>query len=136
MTAGGGCECGAFRYEIDGDPKAVIVCHCTHCQRQSGSAFRMSMIIVADQFRPLQGTLKSFSRLADSGSSMNCHFCPECGNRIYNQKTGGENVVILKPGTLDNPKAVMPSRHLWTSEKQNWIELTGLPASDRQPCKS
>ncbi len=133
MTASGGCECGAFRYEIDGAPKAVIVCHCTHCQRQSGSAFGMSMVLAANQFQLLHGVLKSFSRQADSGSTINCYFCPECGNRIYNQKTGGESVVILKPGTLDNPKAITPSRQLWTSEKQNWIELSDLVAFEYQP---
>ncbi len=93
----------------------------------------MSMVIAADQFTSLRGELKSFGRIAASGSTMNCYFCPQCGTRIYNQKTGGENVVILKPGTLDDPKSIKPSRQLWTSEKQDWIELSGLAAFDQQP---
>lgn len=46
----GGCECGAAKYEIHGEPKAIVICHCTSCQRQSGSAFGMSMVVTSDQF--------------------------------------------------------------------------------------
>ncbi len=133
MTAKGGYECGAFRYAVDGEPKAVVVCHCTHCQRQSGSAFGMSMVIGSDKFHVVQGELASFSRPADSGNTLICYFCPHCGTRIYNQKQGGAAVVILKPGTLDDPKAVTPARQLWASEKQNWVNLLELPSFEQQP---
>lgn len=132
MTAKGGCECGAFRYAVDGEPKTVVVCHCTHCQRQSGSAFGMSMVIDSDQFHVVQGELASFSRPADSGTTMICHFCPQCGTRIYNQKHGVAAVIILKPGTLDDAKPVTPARQVWASEKQHWVELIELPSFERQ----
>lgn len=133
MTKYGGCECGAFRYSLTGEAKTVVICHCRQCQRQSGSAFGMSMVVVSDQFEPILGRLKSFTRRAGSGNVLRCFFCPECGTRIYNRKEGGPDVVILKPGTLDDPRDVLPSRQLWSSEKQDWVEFPGLPGFDRQP---
>ena len=46
----GGCQCGAVRYEVTGPPIKLYVCHCTECQRQSGSAFGMSFICAESQF--------------------------------------------------------------------------------------
>jgi hypothetical protein len=93
----------------------------------------MSMVLGADQFGLLQGQMKSFARVTESGATMNCFFCPDCGNRIYNQKSGAESVVILKPGMLDDPGTIAPSRQLWTEKKQGWIELPGLEGFKRQP---
>ena len=47
----GGCQCGAIRYEVIGEPRQVVVCHCTDCQRQSGSAFGMTMVVDEVDFR-------------------------------------------------------------------------------------
>ncbi len=48
----GGCQCGNIRYEVVGTPKQLVVCHCTDCQRQSGSAFGPGfsrwLLLVAD----------------------------------------------------------------------------------------
>ena len=46
----GGCQCAKVRYRVDGQPVAVGVCHCTECQRQSGSAFGMSFIVPKESF--------------------------------------------------------------------------------------
>jgi hypothetical protein len=63
----GGCQCGTIRYRVDAEPIAVGICHCTECQKQSGSAFGMSLIIAKDSFQVLRGTLKTFTRPSDSG---------------------------------------------------------------------
>jgi hypothetical protein len=44
-----GCQCGAVRYQVEGDPLAVVICLCTECQRQSGSAFGMSFAVRRQQ---------------------------------------------------------------------------------------
>jgi hypothetical protein len=49
----GGCQCGKVRYRLDGEPLALTMCHCTECQRQSGSAFGMSLGVASDSFRLL-----------------------------------------------------------------------------------
>lgn len=128
----GGCECGAVRYQVEGEPKAVVVCHCRNCQRQSGGAFGMSMVFSADQFVCESGELASFERPTKSGVTMQGHFCPKCGTRIYNRKVG-VTVIILKPGTLDDTYEVRPTLQLWTSRKQSWFDLPQLKGFEEQP---
>jgi len=78
----GGCQCGAVRYRVVGEPVMVGVCHCMQCQRQSGSAFGMSFIVPKEAFELLSGSLKTFTRTSDSSRPVVCAFCPECGTRI------------------------------------------------------
>lgn len=61
-TQFGGCECWAFRYRVEGEPKAVVVCHWRNRQCQSGAAFGMSMMISVDQFICDSGELAWFER--------------------------------------------------------------------------
>ena len=79
----GGCQCGQVRYELTGEPIRLIACHCTECQRQSGSAFGMSMLVRQDDLK-ISGVTKSFVRVVDSGNENIAVFCPDCGVRIHN----------------------------------------------------
>jgi hypothetical protein len=123
----GGCQCGHVRYEIEGAPLGLAVCHCNGCQRQSGSAFGMSLAISGDQFSLLRGGLKSFEVDCDSGRRKTCSFCPECGVRIHHRDEDGH--LSIKAGTLDDRTMLWPDAHYWTAEKQAWVEIPdGVPA--------
>lgn len=117
----GGCQCGAVRYTLNAEPMRVMACHCTECQRQSGSAFGMSMLVKRSDL-VVTGTLKSFTRTADSGNANTGAFCPECGNRIYNVPGYAEDRLVLKPGTLDDTSWVHPQAFIWMKSAQSWIE--------------
>ena len=84
----GGCQCGAIRYEITGSPAAVYACHCTECQRQSGSAFAMAAVIPQQHFRITKGNPKMFARKTSPSKTMECWFCPDCGTRLYHVPGG------------------------------------------------
>jgi hypothetical protein len=129
----GGCQCGRVRYLFTGEPLMLAICHCTECQRQSGSAFGMSMI-VPDANLSVEGELKSFERSSDSGRPVRCYFCPECGTRIYHKVTYVQGMTNLKPGTLDDTSWLAPRVQSWTSTKQPWVPLVdGLPQHPTQP---
>ena len=115
----GGCHCGKVRYRIDGEPLNLAVCHCTECQRQSGSAFGMSLAVKSEDFRLLSGDLQRFTTLCDSGRTKDCTFCPACGTRIHHQVVNG--VLSVKAGTLDDTSWLSPSAHYWTKRKQPWV---------------
>ncbi len=119
----GGCQCGAVRYRLEGEPVALITCHCTECQRQSGSAFGMSLIVPKDSFQLLAGDLKWFVRTADSGRAVDCAFCPACGTRIYHEPTSRKDTLNIKPGTLDDTSWLSPALHVWTKSKQPWVPI-------------
>src|SRR6267378_1258460 len=106
----GGCQCGHIRYELSGDQFALAVCHCKECQRQSGSAFGMSLAVPPGAFKLRTGVLKTFEVTCDSGRTKRCAFCPECGTRIYHQTQNG---MSLKAGTLDDTSWLKPHAHYW-----------------------
>ena len=119
MTQTGGCQCGHVRYRIEGEPIELVVCHCTECQRQSGSAFGLSLALRADQFHLEAGTLKSFTVECDSGRNKTCTFCPDYGTRIYHQTR--PSGMSIKAGTLDDTSKLEPVAHYWTKRKQPWV---------------
>jgi hypothetical protein len=119
----GGCQCGACRYEITMAPLTAYVCHCTECQRQSGSAFGMSMPVPRTGFFVRQGEPRTWRRTAASGRTVDCAFCPDCGSRLFHLPTRNDAVVNVKPGTLDEPDRVRPVGHLWTASAQPWVVI-------------
>ena len=121
----GGCQCGRVRYRVEGRPLGLTACHCTECQRQSGSAFGMSLAVPAGAFQLRSGLLKTFEVKCDSGRMKTCAFCPDCGTRIYHQTKNGMSV---KAGTLDDTSWLKPDRHYWTMRKQSWVVIPdGVP---------
>lgn len=117
----GGCQCGEVRYRFDGAPLELTVCHCTECQRQSGSAFGMSLWIPASAFALLSGSLKFFEVVCDSGRIKSCAFCPTCGTRIYHRTDDAG--ISIKAGTLDDTSSLRPTHHYWTKRKQPWVKI-------------
>jgi hypothetical protein len=121
------------RYRVVGEPLALVACHCKECQRQSGSAFGMSLIVPQASFT-VDGELTMFERRADSGRTLRCFFCPECGTRIYHQPTYAAGVVNIKAGTLDDTASLEPQLHTWVDCKQQWTVIpAGAPTHPTQP---
>jgi hypothetical protein len=130
----GGCQCGGIRYEITGAPQQVVVCHCMDCQRQSGSAFGMTLVVKEEDFRLTEGELKTFSSKSDAGRAKLGAFCPGCGTRIYHKPEWRKGKVSVKPGTLDDTSMLKPDIHIWTGSKQPWITIPDdVEAHEKHP---
>jgi hypothetical protein len=112
----GGCQCGAVRYECDGEPTALYVCHCTECRHQSASAFGMSLAMPPGTMRVTKGAPKFWTRLANSGRRVRCAFCPDCGSRLWHEPEAGDYLTI-KAGSLDEPADISQAIHIWTKSK-------------------
>ena len=125
----GGCQCGAVRYEIAGPPMELYVCHCTECRKQSASAFGMSLMVRAEDFRVTRGEVKRWTRPTDSGNRLNCHFCGACGTRLWHQGDTNTTSVTVKPGSLDRPVDFSGAVHIWTKRKLTGYEI---PADARR----
>jgi len=119
----GGCQCGGVRYEIRGEPLTLYCCHCTECQRQSSSAFGMSMPVRTDDLVIIKGEPKEWRRPTDSGREVICRFCPDCGTRLFHNPTRNLKVTNVKPGTLDDTKWLRPVGNLWTRSAQPWVVI-------------
>jgi hypothetical protein len=93
----------------------------------------MSLMVRAADFTA-QGELRMFERVADSGRTLRCFFCPECGTRIYHEPAYAAGVVNIKAGTLDETAGLEPQLHTWTDSKQGWVPISaGTPTNPRQP---
>ena len=128
MKRQGGCLCGQVRYEISGEPLAVVICHCKNCQKQSGSTFSINIIGQSEQIE-IQGNLSTYADTNDSGDPVNRNFCENCGSPIFSEVLSQGNLIALKVGTLDDTSDIEPQTQFWCISKQNWLSLdTKMPA--------
>ena len=119
----GRCQCGDVAYRVTGESLSLFVCHCTECQRQSSSAFGMALWVRQSRVEVLSGSLTSWVRDTPGGRQMICRFCPVCGTRISLQMADREEVISIKPGTLNDTTWLRPVGHIWTQSAQPWVEL-------------
>lgn len=130
----GGCNCGAVRYAIEGQPLAVAACHCTRCRRQSGSAFSVNLVVTASAMA-VTGDMATFEDTeTSSGASVMRQFCGVCGSPIRSLLTANPDIIAVKAGTTDEPDGFAPTIHVWTQSKLAWVDIpTGLPHFARNP---
>lgn len=119
----GGCQCGRIRYQIRAEPLTLYVCHCQECQKQSASAFGMSMPVPREAVIILQGQPKQWQRVAASGREVSCWFCGDCGTRLFHNPTRNPKITNIKPGTLNDTSWLKPVGNLWTRSSQKWVVL-------------
>jgi hypothetical protein len=129
----GGCQCGAVRYELTAEPLTVVACHCTECQKQSTSAFGMSVVVPAEALRLTRGEVKQWTRTTGSGRKLVANFCGTCGGRIFHQPDGVP-IVTVRAGSLDDTSWLRPAGHLWTRSAQPWVTIDpDMLAYETQP---
>lgn len=119
----GQCQCGAITYRVAGESATLFACHCTECQRQSASAFGMALWIKEPVTELLSGRTKEWVRDLPSGRRMSCHFCVDCGTRLFHSVVGQTQVISIKPGTLTDTKDLKPVGHIWVKSKQKWFTI-------------
>ena len=126
----GGCACGAVRYRLTSDPLFTHCCHCLNCQRQTGSAFVINVLIEADRLELLGGEPHAVDVARDDGSMQTIFRCPSCQVAVYSRYTH-PGVLFVRGGTLDDPSGVAPDVHIFTRSKLSWVSLPdGVPAFD------
>jgi len=121
MKLTGGCACGAIRYAFDGQPLAMLNCHCRDCQRESGSAYEPVLIVPCAGFAITQGAPRHFTVIADSGEPATRNFCGECGSPLFGlPPDGASEIVTIRAGSLDDPSLFRPTRDIYVSRAQPW----------------
>jgi hypothetical protein len=124
----GGCSCGEIRYRLASDPMFVHCCHCLNCQRQTGSAFVLNLLIEADRVELTAEEPHVVSVPRDDGSEQSISRCPTCQVALWSDY-GRPEVLFVRAGTLDDPSWVEPDVHIFTRSRVPWIVLPeGVPA--------
>jgi hypothetical protein len=118
----GGCACGAIRYRLASDPLFTHCCHCLNCQRQTGSAFVINVLIETDRVELLAGEPQPVAVSRDRGKPQEIWRCPTCQVAVFSQYTS-PRVRFVRAGTLDDPTSVTPDVHIYTRSKLPWVAL-------------
>lgn len=124
----GGCTCGEVRYRMTARPMIVHCCHCTWCQRETGTAFALNALIEAERVEMLQGNVEMVVTPSQSGMGQKISRCPRCRVALWSNyalKGGIDDLVFfIRVGTLDDPGHFPPDVHIFTKSKQPWFELS------------
>lgn len=128
----GGCVCGEVRYHMTRSPLFVHCCHCSYCQRQSGSAFAVNAMVETSFVELLSGQLDSAQVPTPSGKGQVIYRCSVCRTAVWSTYGGaGESLRFVRVGTLDSPDSCPPDIHIYTSTRQPWVGLPeGLPVME------
>lgn len=130
----GGCQCGAVRYRILGSPLTLYCCHCTECQRQSSSAFGMSMRVERPAIEVEWRSMSCHVRGEGGRQAVEGWFCGRCGVRLFHSRPGASDFANVKAGSLDDTSWLRPVGHIWLASAQPWfVAPPGLLTCEGQP---
>lgn len=120
----GGCTCGEVRYRLLARPMYVHCCHCTWCQRETGTAFALNALLESDRVEVTRGKPELVDTPSNSGTGQAIARCPKCRVALWSNYGGiGDFFRFLRVGTLDWPARFAPDIHIFTSTKQPWVVI-------------
>jgi hypothetical protein len=130
------CACGELQAACSGDPVLVSLCHCTDCQRRTGSAFGIAAFFPREAV-VTGGDARRYERVADSGLQVHFSFCPTCGSTVFWEPARKPDVVAVALGAFADPAFPSPTqevyvnhRHLWVAPLRSRHRAPGAPADE------
>jgi hypothetical protein len=118
----GGCSCGSVRYRLGSEPLFVHCCHCLNCQRQTGSAFVINLMIETDRVELLGEAPQAVDVPRDDGTTQRIFRCPRCDIAVFSEY-GRPELRFVRGGTLDEPTGISPDVHIFTRSKVDWVAI-------------
>jgi hypothetical protein len=133
MDITGGCLCRAVRYRFTEPPMLTRVCWCRLCQ-YLGSGSGTVNVCFARAAMTMEGALRDYPSVADSGHAMHRRFCPTCRTQMFSEAEVRPHLIFVRAGTLDNSELVRPAATIWTSRAPSWACIDpSLPQEAGQP---
>lgn len=115
----GGCLCGGVRFELTEPPSGAIYCHCTRCQRRTGTAAAASAAIDGRAFRIVQGAELIKGWLPPDGGYEKC-FCGECGAHLFSRHPVDRDRIGVRMGAFDGDPGVRPTIRQFVAYAAPW----------------
>jgi hypothetical protein len=132
-TLTGGCGCGAVRYEITSPLVSASYCHCTRCQRRSGTAASANGRAEPGSIRVVAGEDELQGWAPEGGSEK--LYCGRCGSALFARPPGSPHYAAVRLGSIDGDPGIRPQWHQYTAYAASWEELPddGLPQYPEGP---
>ena len=133
MEVTGGCLCRQVRYRITAAPIVTRVCWCRLCQYLGAGSATVNVCFPSNAIT-IEGEMKDYRNVAESGNVMHRRFCPSCGTALFSEAEIRPHLIFVRAGTLDDPEIAQPSATIWTSQAPTWACFDEkLPRIERQP---
>jgi hypothetical protein len=133
MEITGGCLCRSVRYRVIAPPVITRVCWCRLCQYLGSGSGTVNTCFPSDAVS-VEGELRDFVSVADSGNAMHRRFCPKCGTQLFSEAEARPHLIFVRAGTLDNREVARPAATIWTSQAPTWASIDpSLPCIAEQP---
>jgi hypothetical protein len=120
----GHCLCGKVTYHCDEEPMATLLCHCTDCQRQTGTTFSIVVGVDRDALVVEGDSLATYVTVGeDTREAVKRQFCSACGSPIVSLPDVTPDLAFIKAGTLDDTSWLEPEMELWCRSAQTWVQF-------------
>ena len=121
----GGCACGQVRYRLQAAPLLAYACHCHGCQKRSGSAFALTLVLRSADLETA-GAVEALRMSSPSGREIEHGLCPECRYRLFARAPQALDFMSLRAGTLDDASWVSPVVQTWAESAIPWAVIPGV----------
>ena len=133
MEVTGGCLCRQVRYRVTAAPIITRVCWCRDCQYFAAGSATVNVCFPSNAIT-IEGEMKDYRSVADSGNVTHRRFCPTCGTSLFSEAEVRPHLIFVRAGTLDDPEIAKPAATIWTSSAPSWACMNeNLPKIERQP---
>jgi hypothetical protein len=129
----GKCLCGGVRFEVTEPLVSSSYCHCTRCQRRSGTAASAQARVAPGSFRITAG--EELVRAWQPADGFAKEFCSECGSQLWSRSPDDPEVISVRLGAFDSDPGIRPQHRQFVAYAARWeaIPDDGLPRYDERP---
>lgn len=128
----GSCRCGKVTYSSSADPVFIGACHCSACQKSTGSAFATVVAVPTDSLT-VTGTTTRFDDIGDSGKPTHRNFCPQCGSTVTQTADIMEGITMIGVGTLNDPSWAKPAMQIYCDSALPWARIADMQGFPKMP---
>ena len=129
----GSCLCGSVRFEVRGPFKLFQYCHCSRCQKATGSAHAANLFVDSSQFTWLSGEDSLVRYRLEGAKHFGTVFCRDCGASLPWQTADGATTLV-PAGGLDQPPSERPIQSIhWASRAEWYLSPDHLPQHAELP---
>ncbi|MDQ0462826.1 hypothetical protein QO010_000574 [Caulobacter ginsengisoli] len=127
------CHCGQLSLTCEGEPRKISQCHCSDCQRRTGSVFSIAAFFDRAAVT-VSGEAGAFTRDSGSGHPVTFRFCPKCGSNLWWEPARMPDRIGVAVGAFADPGFPPPEQSVWNQDRHAWVALReGVPAFEQNP---
>ena len=119
MSVKGSCECQGVVFELTGELRDVVFCHCSQCRKTSGHYWAATQVSKGN-LNLIKATSLSWY---DSSDEARRGFCSVCGSSMFYERKGIDKISV-SAGSLEIPTSLDRMRHIYVASKGDYYDIS------------